>query len=149
GVALHAEVGRPGISRRAGAGPPGDVDLRGYGGADPARRLPSGLEPRGRRGHRLAYGAGGPSRPGTDRIHGPCRGLPAARADNGHARARPAGAEPGQTLGFWRWPQKKRVSYPLPRAGNRKLTLSRHTRPCCPPYGVAEGGWFKASGLRG
>ena len=57
GVALDAAVGRPGLSRRAGPRPQGHGDLCRHGGADPARRLPAGLEPRGRRGHRAPPGA--------------------------------------------------------------------------------------------
>ena len=52
GVALDAAVGRPGLSRRADPRPAGDGDLCRHGGADPARRLPAGLQPRGRRGDR-------------------------------------------------------------------------------------------------
>ena len=54
GVALDAELGRSGLSRRADPRPQGDGDLRRHGGADPARRLPPGLQRRGRRGDRLA-----------------------------------------------------------------------------------------------
>ena len=48
GVADHAEGGRPGLPAGGGAGAPGDGDLCGYGGADPARRLPGGVERGGR-----------------------------------------------------------------------------------------------------
>ena len=53
-----------------GAGAPGDGDLCGYGGADPARRLPGGVERRGRRGDPPARAAGtvpGPGQGGSDR----------------------------------------------------------------------------------
>ena len=67
GVALDAAVGRPGLSRRAGPRPQGHGDLFRHGGADPARRLPAGLEPRGRRGHRAAPRAWRPFWPRTRR----------------------------------------------------------------------------------
>ena len=41
--------------------PPGDGDLCRHGGTDPARRLPAGFEPRGRRGDPAARAAGGAS----------------------------------------------------------------------------------------
>ena len=63
GVADHAEGGRPGLPAGGGAGAPGDGDLCGYGGADPARRLPGGVERRGRRGDPPASAAGGRSWP--------------------------------------------------------------------------------------
>jgi flagellum-specific ATP synthase len=56
---------RPSTQLPAGhqSGTPSDGDLPGYGGADPARRLPAGLEPGSGRGHRLAQSAGGLSVP--------------------------------------------------------------------------------------
>ena len=50
GLAHHAEIGQSGLSACDHAGPPGDGDLCRHGGTDPARRLPGGFEPRGRRG---------------------------------------------------------------------------------------------------
>ena len=64
GLAHHAALGRPGLSGRADARPAGDGDLRRHGGADPARRLPAGIEPGGRRGDPAAPAAGGLPEPG-------------------------------------------------------------------------------------
>ena len=82
GVALDAAVGRPGLSRGAGPRPQGHGDLFRHGGADPARRLPAGLQRRGRRGHRSAPGAGGLPGPGQGGIHEPDRGISEARRDH-------------------------------------------------------------------
>ena len=92
GLAHDAAVGRPGLSRCAGPRPQGHGDLRRHGGADPARRLPAGLERRGRRGDRPAPGAGGLPGPGQGGIHQPGRGLSAAGGDPG---ARPPPPQPG------------------------------------------------------
>ena len=69
GVAHHAAGGRPGLPPGGGPGAPGDGDLCGYGGADPARRLPGGIERGGRRGDPPAPAAGavpGPGQGGID-----------------------------------------------------------------------------------
>ena len=57
----------PRLSARDHAGPPGDGDLRRYGGTDPARRLPGGFEPRSRRGDPAARAAGSLPAPGQGR----------------------------------------------------------------------------------
>ncbi len=64
GLPHHAARRRPGLSAGHQPSPAGDGDLRRHGGADPARRLPAGIERRGRRGHPPAPAAGGIPRPG-------------------------------------------------------------------------------------
>ena len=78
--------------------PPGDGDLCRHGGTDPARRLPAGLQRRGRRGHRACTSR---SRPFSAKVR----------------KKRPALAE-----GYRRLERNPR------RHGNRKLTLLRHSR---------------------
>ena len=62
----------------ADARPAGDGDLCRHGGADPARRLPAGLQRRGRRGDPAAPAAGGVPGPGQGGSDQPDRGISAA-----------------------------------------------------------------------
>ena len=65
-----AERGRPGLPAGHQPGQAGHGNLLGHGRADPARRLPAGLQRRRRRGYRLPQAAGGFPVPVEGRIHG-------------------------------------------------------------------------------
>ena len=63
-LADHAASRQPGLSGGARPGPAGDGDLCRHGGADPARCLSAGIQPRGRRGDPAAPAPGGLPGPG-------------------------------------------------------------------------------------
>ena len=77
GLAHHAAGGRSGLPAGDQPRPAGDGDLCRHGGADPARRLPGRVEPRGRRGDPPARAARGVPRPGQGRGNRLAKGISA------------------------------------------------------------------------
>ena len=81
-------------------------------------------------------------------LHQPGRRLSAAGPDPAGAAA-PRRPEPVQNHRLGGWPQKNPVPYRCGGAGNRKLTLSRHTHLGCPLLRVRLVGRVTSSRLRG
>ena len=81
GLPHHAEIGRPGLSARDHAGPPGDGDLCRYGGTDPARGLPHGSSPEVDEAIRLHEPLEGFLRQAKDEKSSLADGLPATCAN--------------------------------------------------------------------